>query len=76
MEKKLSIVFVAGLSISVAMFAAEPMSTAEIIVDCTTEIGAIKPMNAVNNGPVESHMSGGQKRSRTRSFRRTPAGGS
>ena len=43
-------------------YAAEPMSTAEIVVDCSTVIGPVKPMNAVNNGPAVKSPGGDQKR--------------
>ena len=42
--------------------AAEPMSTAEIVVDCRAEHGPVKPMNAVNNGPSVKTPAGDQKR--------------
>ena len=48
--------------VALAAFAAEPMTTAEIVVDVETVTGPIKPMNAVNNGPSLKKPGGDQKR--------------
>ena len=45
-----------------AIFAAEPAATALVTVNLGEEIGAIKPMNAVNNGPVVKKPGGDQVR--------------
>lgn len=45
-----------------ALNAAEPMSTAEVVVDCQAVLGPVKPMNAVNNGPTVKTPAGDQKR--------------
>jgi len=49
-------------AVAAAAFGAEPMSTAEIVVDATKELGPIKPMHAVNNGPSAKKPGGDQKR--------------
>ena len=45
-----------------AAFGAEPMSTAEIVVDASAGLGPVKPMHAVNNGPTVKKPGGDQKR--------------
>ena len=40
---------------------AEPAATATITVDVTNELGRIKPMHAVNNGPTVKKAGGDQK---------------
>ena len=49
-----------ALSAGIAM-AAQPAATALVTVDFTNEIGAIKPMHAVNNGPSVKKPGGDQK---------------
>ena len=44
-----------------AAFAAEPAATAIVTVDVAHEVGSIKPMNAVNNGPSVKKPGGDQK---------------
>ena len=46
---------------TVVLNAAEPAATAIVTVDVTNEVGAIKPMNAVNNGPSVKKPGGDQK---------------
>ena len=43
-------------------FAAEPAAQARVTVDFSTEVGQIKPMHAVNNGPTVKKPGGDQKR--------------
>ena len=43
------------------VLAAEPMATARIVVDMAKELRAVKPMNAVNNGPAVKKPGGDQK---------------
>ena len=50
----------AALSAAVA-FSAEPAATALVTVDVANEVGAIKPMHAVNNGPSVKKPGGDQK---------------
>ena len=45
------IVFAASLAAACTVSAAEPAATALVTVDVGMEIGVVKPMNAVNNGP-------------------------
>ena len=45
----------AAATFMIAANAAEPAATALVTVDIANEVGAIKPMNAVNNGPVAAH---------------------
>ena len=52
-----------------ALRAAEPMSTAEIVVDCAAAAGPVKPMNAVNNGPAVKAPAGDQKRGNFEDYR-------
>ena len=46
-----AIVFAATLAAACTVLAAEPAATALVTIDVGRELGAIKPMNAVNNGP-------------------------
>ncbi len=48
----------AGMS----LLAQEPAATATFTVDLGKELGVIKPMNAVNNGPTVSPVGGDQKK--------------
>ena len=50
----------AVLSVGV-LNAAEPMATAEVLVDLGSVLGPVKPMHAVNNGPSVSKPGGDQK---------------
>jgi len=52
---------VAACAICGAATAAEPAATALVTVDPSREIGPIKPMNAVNNGPTVKKPGGDQK---------------
>ena len=45
-----------------AAFAAEPAATAAVTVNLAEELGPIKPMNAVNNGPTVKKPGGDQVR--------------
>ena len=44
-----------------ALYADEPMATAEVSVDLGTVLGPVKPMHAVNNGP-SVNKPGGDRR--------------
>ena len=46
------LMFSAAATLLIAANAAEPAATTLVTVDITNEVGAIKLMNAVNNGPV------------------------
>ena len=50
------------MAAALGVFAAEPASQATVTVDLTREIGPIKPMHAVNNGPSVSKPGGDQLR--------------
>ena len=58
----------AGL-VCVVNFAAEPAATALVTVDPTTELGPVKPMHAVNNGPAVAKPGGDQKRGNFEDYR-------
>ena len=58
---KRSILLASCLAAS-AMIAAEPAATATVTVDPAQALGAIKPMHAVNNGPVVKKPGGDQVR--------------
>lgn len=45
-----------------AAFAAEPAAKATVTVDVSKELRPMKPMNAVNNGPLVANVGGDQKR--------------
>ena len=60
MTKSLVAGIVAGLTAS-SLFAAQPAATAQVLVDLSKELGAIKPMHAVNNGPSVKKPGGDQK---------------
>ena len=45
-----------------AAFAAEPAATATVTVNPAQALGAIKPMNGVNNGPTVKKPGGDQVR--------------
>ena len=47
---------------AVSVFAAEPAATATVTVDMTAELGPVKPMNSVNNGPSVKKPGGDQVR--------------
>ena len=47
---------------AVCAFAAEPAAEATVTVDPTVELGVVKPMHAVNNGPSVKKPGGDQKR--------------
>ena len=49
--KRTGLMVAAAAAVGGAM-AAEPAATAFVSVDLTREIGAIKPMHGVNNGPT------------------------
>lgn len=49
-------------SIPLAVVAAQPQATAILTVSPDVELGAIKPMHAVNNGPAVAPVLGDQKR--------------
>ena len=55
--------FIGGVcaAVAFAINAAEPAATAFVTVDFTKEVGSIKPMNAVNNGPSVKKPGGDQK---------------
>ena len=50
-------------------FAAEPAAEAVVTVDRAAEIGAVKPMHAVNNGPAVKKPGGDQKRGNFEDYR-------
>ena len=52
-----------------ALYAAQPMATAEISVDVGTVLGTVKPMHAVNNGPSVTKPSGAQKSGNFETYR-------
>ena len=52
-----------------AMKAAEPAALAFVTVDFTNEVGTIKPMNAVNNGPSVKKPGGDQKNGNFEDYR-------
>ena len=49
--KKLMMIMTALLAVGAAV-AAEPAATATVTVDLAAELGPVKPMNCVNNGPL------------------------
>ena len=52
-----------------ALVAAQPAATACVTVDVSKEVGAIKPMHAVNNGPNVAPVRGDQKRGNFEEYR-------
>ena len=52
-----------------ALMAAQPAATACVTVDVSKEVGAIKPMHAVNNGPNVAPVRGDQKRGNFEDYR-------
>ena len=46
---------------AICAFAAEPAATVFVAVDPMKELGAVKPMHAVNNGPSVKKPGGDQK---------------
>lgn len=54
---------------ALTLSAAEPPAQAEITIDCVRELGPIKPMNGVNNGPTVSHPAGDQVRGNFETYR-------
>ena len=66
MVKKL---LLATLVPALTLSAAEPPAKAEITIDCVRELGVIKPMNGVNNGPTVSHPAGDQVRGNFEAYR-------
>ena len=52
-----------------SLYAAEPMATADILVDVGTVLGPVKPMHAVNNGPSVTKPGGDQKRGNFETYR-------
>ena len=57
------------VSATCAAFAAEPAAEAVVTVDMGAEIGPIKPMHAVNNGPTVKKPGGDQKRGNFEDYR-------
>ena len=51
---------------AICAFAAEPAATVFVAVDPMKELGAVKPMHAVNNGPSVKKPGGDQKNVRRR----------
>jgi len=59
----------AALALSISLGAKEPAATATFTVDVGRELGAIKLMNAVNNGPVVGTVGGDQRRGNFEEYR-------
>ena len=68
MAKKWMIVLAAFAAAGTAA-AAQPAAHARITVDFSEELGSIKPMHAVNNGPLLPNFGGGQVRGNFEDFR-------
>lgn len=60
--------FAAGMT-GIALMAAEPAATAGVVVDIAQEIGTVKLMHAVNNGPTVKKPGGDQKRGNFRDYK-------
>ncbi|HNX34763.1 MAG TPA: hypothetical protein PKM57_09050 [Kiritimatiellia bacterium] len=56
------IILAAACAVALTAVAREPAATADVTVDPSMELGAIKPMNSVNNGPNVAPVLGDQKR--------------
>jgi hypothetical protein len=64
------VVFFAGIGAAVGVcFAAEPAAKATVTVDPSRTIGAIRPMNAICNGPSVKKPGGDQKRGNFDSYK-------
>ena len=61
MNKMIVLSVCCAMASSGALYAAEPMATAEVLVDVGTVLGPVKPMHAVNNGPSVTKPGGDQK---------------
>ena len=55
--------WISGIAVGFAacsLYAAQPAATAHVTVDIAKEIGPVKPMHAVNNGPSVKKPGGDQ----------------
>ena len=62
-------ILAAGLA-ACSLHAAEPSATAFVSVDVAKEIGSVKPMHAVNNGPSVKSRAGTRRTAISRTTRR------
>ena len=62
-------ILLVGLVAAGSAFAAEPAATATVTVDPSVELGRIKPMHAVNNGPAVKKPGGDQKKGNFETYR-------
>ena len=60
MRKLYGTILAAGLA-ACSLHAAQPAATAFVSVDLLKEVGSVKPMHAVNNGPSVKKPRGDQK---------------